>query len=154
MNVRTYENQVELRDALNKVRKDRRAGIDPAQSAITYGDRWVQFLDIGRNLVTFGRVFTQEEVAQDAGPGYATDVLDDLARTMSEHLLWGHWANRLNVPPVTGYQHLAHVWPIDQDLYEMARRVGWDCRMLPEAGQVLLAEALSGWSGRHKRQAS
>ena len=86
MNIRTYSTTAEMEAAIRQIERDIHKGIHPAQSTMTFGDTWM--LASGSEP-TFGRFWTLDEIAADAGEDYAEASCDLAHKMAAEGELYG-----------------------------------------------------------------
>lgn len=143
MNVYTFESIEDMQAAVEKWNSDANAGLAVEQRAITYGDYWVRFYDIGARIVDFGHVMTEAEyVEQETEEGTDPDEIAlNLQRLQARHdagYLYGRAHSILNVTGEWGTTHRSNVWPIEERLYAAAQTVDWKIDQLSPDGKLLL----------------
>lgn len=122
-------------------------GLHVLQHSITYGEHWVRFAG---PIVEFGRVATLTEVGvaevrAGASSAEASQVVAETEAKHLEHLMYGDAYSVLGPEGEVGYTHKAHVWPIDEVVFEAAREAGWDVTKMDTEHQLTLSLAYRAW---------
>lgn len=105
--------------------RDRRAEmLAPKQEELTWGSYWVRFLE---GLVIFGRVMTEEELAEEED-----DAPDHFERLMRRGTMWSLCYSALVVDGEWGSVDKAIVWPINKATFERAKAYHFDTNRVPE----------------------
>jgi hypothetical protein len=106
------------------------AGLAQEQKDLTWGSYFVNFQP-QIDLVIFGRVFTEDEVAEDETKAGSDEA--ELAYTLTslrenhEHgYLYGRCYSTIEPSGELGDTHRASAWPISKELFDAAQAVGWD----------------------------
>jgi hypothetical protein len=141
----------EMQDHLAKMSEAARAGLHPAQQALTFGSTWVQFVDIAERHVVFGYVSTLDQVEQAELRSGANVVAARDARRETEvnldegDLLYGRAYDRFNVGGELGHTHRANAWPIDAGMFQRAADVRWDMDALETPDKINLQAAFTAF---------
>lgn len=143
MNVYSFDSIEEMNEALDRWNAEANEGLATEQKAITYGDYWVRFYDVGARVVDFAKVATEAEMAQaEMESGTDPDEIAGLiAAVTARHdsgYLFGRAHSILSTEGEWGYTHRANVWPIEERLYTAAEMVDWKIDNLNPAGRLLL----------------
>ena len=141
MNFLRFNSHEEMQAYLIQAKADAEQALDPAQRAITFGDYWVRFYDLARGIVEFGQVATLQEVADNAidygaTAAEAAEEVDDAEARMKAGYLTGRAYSLLNVDGEWGHTHKAHVWPIEESLFNAASETNWSVRAMPTSAKV------------------
>lgn len=153
VHIKTFGDPEEMRETIQQWREAALAGLAPAQADLTFGSHWVRFED---DLVIFGRVATLSEVGVaemelGASGEEAAAMTHQISENMEAGLLYADCYSVVEVDGEVGNTHKASVWPIDESLFEQARRVDWDPYRLPDSGRALLTEAWAAFNGHRAR---
>lgn len=153
MNVLRFNNAAEMQAYLIQAQADADASLHPAQRAITWGDTWVRFIDVAAQVVEFGRVFTQEEVAEQEVAAGGTN--DDVAQAVADATvrqqqgyLFGVAFSIYNTMGEAGYTHKSNVWPIEGDVFDRAAERNWIARDMPMSAKINVEAAFRAYRGR------
>ena len=143
MHVETFSSTEEMIAALRERAQHALAGLHPTQGSLTHGSHWVRFVDLDNRVIEFGRVSLREEVAAAELEAGATVeemamTLEDVCLGIENGYLYGRAHSRHNVEGELGTTHKAHVWAIEERLFDMAKAVDFKIEDLDEAGRVLL----------------
>ena len=143
MHIQTFETTEEMVVALRKRAEEARAGLHSVQSSLTWGDHWVQFVDLENRHVVFGRIHFDREVGlaellSGADWDDTVAVVEKTAASLDEGFMYGRAHDKFNVEGELGTTHKASVWPIEERLFLMAQRVDWNIAALDETGRFLL----------------
>lgn len=143
MQVIQFDSHDAMRSHLRAAAEAAHRGLHSEQDRLTYGDYWVQFHDIANFHVIFGRIDTLEEVRDGEVNGGATATEADAVVAMTANdlvngMMYGTAYDRFNPDGELGNTHKAHVWPIEERLFNAAAEARWDIRLLPASGKVLL----------------
>jgi hypothetical protein len=144
VHIEAFTSTEEMVEALRERAAHALAGLAPQQAAITWGDHWVQFHDIDNGGLIWGKVHTREEVAAgelSCGADW-DEVVETIASTVNsleQGYMYGTAHSRFYDEGELGTTHKAHVWPIEERLFDAAREAGWDHRKIEDpAMRVLL----------------
>lgn len=150
MHIEIHDSPEQMVEALQRNAEHTKAGLHPAQAALTFGSHWVQFIDIPTRHIIFGRVETPEQIAFDelCGPGGYPDpnaewnevmaTVTEVEVRQSNGLLYSMAFDRFDPTGSPTEVHKAHVWPIEERLFNMAMDVEFEIANLGEVGRVLL----------------
>jgi hypothetical protein len=153
MHIETFDSPEEMARVIHERRKHALEGLAPAQQSLTFGSHWVQFHDLDNRHIIFGRVATREEVAlgELLGPDgtiregstmtQVVELVETTEAELDDGMMYGWAYDRFEPAGTLGHTHKAHVWPIEERLFDMAAVVGWDIALLNEAGRFLLEVA-------------
>lgn len=145
MDVFTFDSHDDMTKYLTKIRQAAKEGLHPEQARLTYGDHWVEFVDVGARIVIFGRVHTLDEVRDSEHPDYVDDIVATTETDLVDGMMYGRAYSRLEPFGELGYTHKANAWPIEGRLFDAAKAAEWDIDALDEAGKVLLQIAYAAW---------
>lgn len=145
MNLRTYPTTAHMEAAIRQIEKDSHQGIHPAQSTMTFGDTWMM-CDV-RSEPMFGRFWTLDEIAADAGPDYYESSCDEAHAALARGELYGCFHSATHPVGQHDYVSKALTWPIDPALFDQLGRVEWNHLRLDEAGFIMLEHAVRGFEG-------
>lgn len=143
MNVYTFDSLDDMMAAVEKWNEEANAGLAVEQKALTYGDHWVRFYDVGARILDFGRVATEAEIStleMEAGTD-PDEIATELARVQARQdagYLYGKAHSILNVEGEWGSTHRANVWPIEERLFTAAQTVDWKIDQLSPDGRLML----------------
>jgi hypothetical protein len=106
------------------------ADLAPAQQALTFGDHWVQFVDVAEKHFIFGQVYTLAETKRlelEAGAteAEAAQVVEQTVSDLAHGLMYGIAYDHLNPQGEAGHTHLASAWPIEDHIFEAAQAADW-----------------------------
>lgn len=152
MHIETFDSHEEMVTFLAERAREAHDGLAVAQQGLTWGSTWVQFYDVKRRHVVFGRVSTYEEVYL-AESEFPELVLLDTERRLADGLMYGHAADKFNIAGEFGHTHKAHAWPIEDHVYAAAKAVDWDIDRLEVGHQLALNIAFVQWRD-HVRSAA
>lgn len=149
MHIKNFDSPEEMADYLLRARAQALDSLHSAQRDITYGDHWVRFADIANGIIEFGYVWKPEQIgAEELRSGSTiSEMNDSLAHVeaMAEQgLMYGTAYSKAHSPAgEVGYTHKAHVWPIEEQLFDLAREAFWIIEDLDATGRVLLQIAFA-----------
>lgn len=137
---------------LIQAQADAEQSLHPAQWALGYGCYWVRFVDIANGIIEFGRVtHPHETVELEMSTGSAKrDALQsarDNERRLANHVLTGIAYSPLNPDGEWGHTHKAHVWPIEEALFNAAAEANWQIDLLPVSQKINLEAAFRAQRG-------
>lgn len=150
MHIETFDSPEEMAQAIRERQRHALAGLAPAQANLSFGDCWVQFHDLDRRHIIFGRILTLEEVAlgellgdygdlrEDVEWETVVTVIEQTKANLDNGLMYGWAHDRFNIEGELGHTHKAHVWPIEDRLFEWAKAVDFEINRLDSAGRFLL----------------
>lgn len=146
MSVLSFESFDDMQRFLAQASEQARQNLHPEQRTITYGSTWVQFADVARRHVVFGKVCTlaevkELEIAAGANLVAANEAVDQTQIDAARGLMYGHAADVFNPRGEYGMTHLANMWPIDLDVYRLAYSHRWRIDALPLSARVTLEQA-------------
>lgn len=152
VHIKTFDSTEQMVEAIRENHRAAMDGLHPSQSALTFGDYWVRFVDLDQSppLVEFGYVHGRQqvidlEVAAGASAAEGEEALEETERgLLHDGLMYGIAYSVLNKDGEHGYTHKAHAWPIEHRLFVMAREVDWDVTRLEVVGRMLLTIAFRG----------
>lgn len=149
VHVEAFNSTEEMVEYLRANSKTALDGLHPVQAALTYGDHWVQFYDLDKRIIIFGRVVPLEEVAlNELHDGADWDSTLATVMTFDGNLSNGMmYAESFSIEEVVGSYgntHKAHAWPIEERLFDMAKEVEWDITKFDDTARVLLNIAFAG----------
>jgi hypothetical protein len=102
-----------------------------------------------RSEPVFGRYWTLEEIAEDAGIDHAEASCDEAHAALARGELFGCFHSMSHPAAQFDYVPKAVAWPIEPALFEQLERVEWNHYHLDEVGVLMLMHATSaflGWS--------
>lgn len=134
------------REMRKHVRHSIAHGLHVAQSALGPGDAWIEFADISRRLVRFGKVLTFDEIhdilVEDGATAERIRHTIEAARdSYSMGVLYSRRYDHLHPDGILHTTYAAHVWPIDATLFNSAGVAQWQIDLLNEAGKLAVHEA-------------
>lgn len=143
MNVYKFSSLEEMLKAVNEWNTEANEGLATEQKAITYGDYWVRFYDVGARIIDFGKVMTEAEfvegeMAFGADPDEIAAELQQVKARHDAGYLYGVAHSILGVDGELGSTHRANVWPIEERLFTAAQTVDWKVDQLSPDGKLLL----------------
>lgn len=143
MQVIQFDSHDEMRAYLQQAAQAAHRGLHPEQDRLTYGDYWVQFHDIANQHVIFGRVATASEVYEGelrsgVTANEARKVVESTHTELSNGYMYGVAFDKFNREGSLGHTHKAHVWPIEERLFNAAAEANYQIDQLPTSGKVLL----------------
>ncbi len=149
MHIKQFRSNEEMRSYLQEMKNAAHIGMHPCQIDISYGDHWVRFVDTDKRVFEFGKVATLIEVgvgeiAAGASADEAVQAVADVQAQMTDSLMYGTAWSPLEKGGTVGVTHKAHVWPIEQTLFEAIRLKGWDIDAIDLADQLRLSTAYTG----------
>lgn len=151
VHIRSFDTPEEMQEYLRAAESKAHEGLHLAQRDISYGDYWVRFVDLDNRVIEFGRVHTLEEIASNLmGTDDVTHEDAELhLATIETNLERGYMFGEAHSPlgSETGLTHKAHVWPIEERLFNMAAEADWHIDRLPDSGRILLTEAFEAMRG-------
>ena len=125
----------------------------PEQEGVGYGDYWVRFLP--DRLVIFSRVMTRAEFIEsetalaDPDDPYAEVELGGIVNHHDDSYARGYrfgWCfSTIEPTGEPGSTHIANLWPIEQEVFDQAKAVGWEIDRLPAESKALLEAAYQGY---------
>lgn len=138
MHFLNFNSEEEMRDHLDQAHH---LGIHPVQHALVGKHKWVQFYPSQPMTIRWGRVLDRVEIisiSMDDGAPYEEAVADaDAAETAMVN--GALYSVRYTIGNPDGFhivEHKSHVWPVSNDLFEMARAAGWDVSKMDEQGRL------------------
>jgi hypothetical protein len=145
VHVESFDSTEEMVEALRERAAHALAGLAPQQQTLTWGDHWVQFHDIENGGLVWGQVMTREDIARgelasDATWDEVVRAVDKITDGLTSGYMYGRAHDRHNVEGDLGTTHKAHVWPIEERLFEAAREVDFDHRKIEDLAMRLLLD--------------
>ena len=136
MTFQSFDNMDDAFEVMRRNEEAANAATHPCQTAITYGDHWMQPYEMGGEaILIFGRVSTLEELwkveDEDTMPG----ILERHKRGYRFGMAWsvleprGEW----------GDTHVSQMIPIPKTLFEIGRDRDWTLDRELYEGALLLA---------------
>lgn len=143
MNVIRFHSQEEMRAHLIQAAADAHNKMHVVQSAITFGDFWVRFVDVANKVIEYGMVATPEEVyaaevEAGATKAEANQAVEQTQAALRNGYMYGIAFSPLNRDGEWGHTHKAHVWPIDESLFHQAAEANFQFDLLPMSGKINL----------------
>lgn len=144
--VEQFANLDEMVATIQERQRIAHEGLHHAQAALTWGDYWVRFIDVGDQHYEFGWVFTPEQIARtalDRGSTWEETValVGSTAARLVEGFTHSMARSKYNPDGAEGEVHKGSVWPIEPRMYLAAEAVGFDPAQLDEAMTLLVAVA-------------
>jgi hypothetical protein len=137
-----FDGREAMEENLSAARHNR---LHPTQEALTYGDYWVQFHDITKRVIRFGHVLTQAELREQMiDDGMVAADIDDMlvmagVAMREQGILYSRRFDFIHHPDgVFDTAVKAHVWPIEQRLFDAAREHRWQIDPMEQWAKVLL----------------
>lgn len=153
MNVLRFNSHTEMQAYLIRAQADADMALHPAQRAITWGSHWVRFVDLGRRIVEFGRVYQPDEVVDlevqyGATAREAASAVDATKRGLEAGYLYGLAFSVYNHDGEAGHTHKAHAWPIEESLFNAAAETHWQIDLMPVSAKINLHAAFTAFRTR------
>lgn len=145
MEIKTFSSHEEMSEWLKERAEAAHAGLAKAQADLTWGDHWVQFHDVNAAHIIWGKVSTREEVAlgELLSRSDWDEVVATVARTeasLEQGFMYGRAYDRYGPEGELGTTHKAHVWPIEERLFDAAKAAGWDHRNIEDEAMRFLLD--------------
>lgn len=125
------------------------AGLAPEQTRVGYSDTWIRFDHLDQFGVICGRVATLEEAVPPQGPDDAPGEAEaERARAVENHergYLTGMAYSQVEPDGEWGDTHRANLWPLEPDLFEALRAVGWRHEDLALADKIRVSIVFEQW---------
>lgn len=131
-----FDSHQQMVEYLRQAAHQAHAGLHVVQDNLTWGDTWVQFVDVTNRHVAFGQIATIDEVHQgeldSSGSADDADAVAAMTRSDLEYgYMYGRVFDRFNPEGELGTTHKASVWPIEERVFQAAHAVGFVVDDLP-----------------------
>lgn len=126
-----------------KLHEDERVAMEnllPLQQEITYGSYWIRAMP-GYGCFIFGRVYTEEEVAEGEEPL----TIEMMKESHDRGYRFGTAASVIEPRGELGDTHVSHMFPITKEEYEAVEQQDW--KLTEEQFLTIRARIVEGANG-------